>query len=90
MKRVVIESVGFINVSFLSKIWRTLKEPHLHRTVDMAVKRCRVAGHKEEDVRLQLGGDAAGVTKCLEVSHDIQRASLVDQPGIQSCRQVTH
>lgn len=54
------------------------------------VKRRRVAGHEEEDVWLRRAGDAADVTKCVKMTHDIQSASLVDQTGVQSCDQVAH
>ncbi|KAG7230498.1 hypothetical protein INR49_024607 [Caranx melampygus] len=48
----------------------------------------RVAGHEEEDVRLWRRGDAAAVlTQCLEVAHDVQSSSLVDQTGVKSQNQ---
>lgn len=49
-----------------------------------------MAGHEEEDIWLQRGGAAADVTQGLEVAHDDQRASLVDQAGVQRCGQVAH
>lgn len=50
----------------------------------------RVAGHEEEDIWLQTVGVSADVTKCLEVAHDIQSPSLVNQAGVQSGNQVGH
>lgn len=90
VQRVVVESVGFIDVTLLSEIWRTLKKSHLQGAVDVAVKRGGVAGHEEEDVWLRRAGDGADVTKCLQMTHDIQGPSLMDQTGVQSCSQVTH
>lgn len=49
-----------------------------------------MAGHKEEDVWLWRGGDAADVTKFLDVAHDIQSSSLVNQACVQSWNQVGH
>lgn len=42
-KRVVIETVSFINITIFSEVWRALEEPHRDWTVDVAAestKRC--------------------------------------------------
>lgn len=39
VQRVVIESVGFVDVTFLAEVWRTLEKPHLHRAVDVTTDR---------------------------------------------------
>ncbi len=50
-----------------------------------------MAGHEEEDIWMHLeAGGVADVTECLDVTHDVQRPSLVDQSGVQSCEQVAH
>lgn len=121
-ERVVIETVGFINVPVFSEVRRALEEPHLYWAVEMAaeagqksvkyqsptkrvsetsragfsrrgagpVERGGVTGHEEEDVWLQGAGDAVDVTKSLEVAHDVQGASLVDQAGVEACSEVAH
>lgn len=38
-KRLLVKSLSFIHVSFLSQIWRTLEKSHLNRAVDVAVRR---------------------------------------------------
>lgn len=44
-----------------------------------------MAGHEKEDIRLWTGGgDIAYVTKWLQVVHDVQSASLVNQTSVQS------
>lgn len=40
VKGVLIESVGFIDVTVFPKVWRTLKESHLQRAVDVAAESC--------------------------------------------------
>lgn len=59
------------------------KIPNKTREFAVPVKRCRVAGHEEQDVS---GLRPAGVTQCVKVRHDIQGASLVDQASVESCR----
>lgn len=49
-----------------------------------------MAGHEEEDVWQRGAGGAADVAPRLQVAHDVQGASLVDQAGVQSCCQVAH
>lgn len=60
------------------------------KSCNIPVKWRRVAGHEKEDVCLRRAGDVADITKSLETGHDVKRASLVDQAGVQSCSQVAH
>lgn len=48
LKRVTVEPVGLVHVVIFSEVWGTLKEPHLHRTVDVAAERrsCKAAFDK--------------------------------------------
>lgn len=48
----------------------------------LPVIRRRVTGHEEEDISLCRCEDAAPVTKNLQVVHDIQRTSLMDQASV--------
>lgn len=64
---------------------KDLNPPHIPSCSSIPVERRWVAGHEEEDVWLRTGGD---VTERLEMAHDIQSASLVNQPGVKSCKQV--
>lgn len=50
------------------------------------VERCRVTGHWKEDFRQWRGWRIAVVTQGLEVTHDIQGASLVKQTCVQADR----
>lgn len=66
-KRVVIETVGFINITIFSEVWRALEEPHLDRTVDVATIKIKEKGNNGAGFRRR---GAVPVERCGVTGHE--------------------
>lgn len=53
-KRVVIETVSFINITIFSEVWRALEEPHLDWTVDVAAVNETLIALNTNTIKIQI------------------------------------